>query len=441
MKRFILRAFLIVLIANASPHLLHAFDGEVHSLPNGLKVILVKEPKAPVVTFQVWYRVGSRNEVLGQTGLSHLLEHMMFKGTPTHGKGEFSRIIARNGGTENAFTSRDYTAYFENLASDRIELSIDLESDRMRNILLDPEEFRLEREVVKEERRLRTDDDPYASLIEQMFAVAFLVHTYHSPTIGWMEDLNRLTVEDARRHYDTYYRPNNATLVIVGDIEPRALMKRIRKTFGKIPKGPEPPTVPVPEPPQQGERRIVVKREAQLPLVVMGYKAPNYREEDAYALEVLATILSAGKSSRIYQSLVYEDKISLEAGGEYGAGTADPNLFYFYALAQPGHGPDVLEKGLQAVLERIRTEPVSQRELRKAKNQIEAGHIFGQDSNFYRAMLIGKAETIGAGVDFLDRYLQRIRKVTAEDIQRVARTYLREDTRTVGILIPLKPKE
>jgi len=437
MKRFFPQLLLILAIV-LPPLPSWAIKSETHTLSNGLKVILVEEHKAPVVTFQVWYKVGSRNEVQGWTGLSHLLEHMMFKGTPKYGKGEFSRIVAKNGGNENAFTGRDYTTYFQSLSRDRFNLSLELEADRMANLLMDPQEFDLEREVVKEERRLRTEDDPKSYLIEQMYAVAFLTHSYRSPVIGWMEDLNQLTPEDALRYYKTYYRPNNATVVAVGDIDPKSILSMIREYFEKIPKGPDPPTPISYEPVQKGERRIIIKREAQLPFVFLGYHAPNYKDPDAYTLKVLAVILSSGKSSRLYQSLVYDKKIALDTGGEYEAMTADPDLFYFYGMTQPGQTLEALEKGLYEVIERLKTQPVSDRELQKAKNQIEADFIFGQDSNFYQAMQIGTAETIGAGAHYLESYVDNIRKVTPQDVMRVAQKYLQEDNRTVGILVPLK---
>lgn len=405
-------------------------------LPNGLKVILLEEHKAPVVTFQVWYKVGSRNEITGKTGLSHLLEHMMFKGTPKYGKGEFSRIVAKNGGTENAFTGNDYTAYFENFASDRIELSLELESDRMQNLIIDPKEFQLEAEVVKEERRTRTDDDPYSFLIEKLYAIAFLVHPYHAPVIGWMSDLDHLTRDDAFDYYKRYYQPNNATIVVVGDFDTKALLPKIKTAFEKIPKGPAPPKYIPPEPPQLGERRTVVKREAQLPFVFTTFHTPNYKSPDTYALTVLANILSSGKSSRLYRGLVYQQQIALDAGGHYDGLTADPELFYVYATARPQVSPEEIEEALTDEISRLQTEPVSNQELQKAKNQIEAEFILGSDSNFYRAMRIGTAETVGAGHEYVTRFVDNIRKVTAQDVLRVARKYLVEDQRSVGTLLP-----
>jgi zinc protease len=414
---------------------------EKFTLKNGLDVLLLEDHKAPVVTFQVWYAVGSRNEQAGKTGLSHMTEHMMFKGTKKVPKGEFSKIVARNGGTENAFTGKDYTAYFENFSSDRIDLSLRLESDRMVNLLMDPKEFLLERDVVAEERRMRTDDDPNAVVVEGLYAQAFMEHPYHSPVIGWMNDIQNYSRDDAYRHYKTYYIPNNARIVVVGDFDAAALRKKIRRAFGSIPRGPEPPKVTGAEPPQRGERRFLIKKEAQLPFVFAGYRAPNFKSPDAYALDVLANILSSGKSSRIYKSIVYEKKIALDAGGFYDPGDADPDLFYIYGVVKPGHTADEVERALIGEIEKIQKDLVAKEELEKAKNQVEASYIYGQDSNFNRAMQIGLYETIGAGAEYYLQYADNIRKVTAEDVRRVARTYLVQDARTVGILVPQPPEE
>lgn len=418
----------------------HAAKIEETTLPNGLKVILQEEHKAPVVTFQVWYRVGSRNEVTGKTGLSHLTEHMMFKGTKKFGKGEFSRIVAKNGGTENAFTGNDYTAYFENFASDRIGLSLELEPDRMQNLLVDPKEFNLERDVVKEERRMRTDDDPYSFLIENLYAIAFMAHPYHNPVIGWMTDLDNLTRQDLYDHYKRYYVPGNATVVVVGDFDLKTLLPKIEKAFGAIPKAPEPPEVKIVEPPQRGERRTIVRREAQLPFVFIGYPTPNFKSPDVYPLSVLANILSSGKSSRLYRSLVYDQQVALDAGGHYDGLSADPELFYLYGMARPGKTPEEVEIALDAEMERIKSRPVSHTELMKAKNQVEAAFIMGQDSNFFQAMQLGTAETVGAGTKYVERFVENIRAVKAADVQRVAKDYLIADHRNVGVLLPLPPE-
>ncbi|MFO0706824.1 MAG: pitrilysin family protein [Nitrospira sp.] len=418
----------------------YAADPHEYVLSNGMKVLLVEVPKAPVATVQVWYKVGSRNEVMGRAGLSHMLEHMMFKGTAKYPKGSFSRLIRKNGGVDNAFTSQDFTAYFENLAADRVELALEMEADRMQGLLLDNGEFQTEREVVKEERRLRNEDDPQGALVEALFAQAFQSHPYHWPIIGWFADLDAMSLDDLQRHYDTYYSPNNATLIVVGDIKADALLPTIKHLFEPIPKGPTPkPTLAV-EPEQRGERRFLLKREAQVPFVMMGFRVPNYSSDDSYALDILESILSHGKSSRLYQSLVYEQKNSLAVGAEYSLIQTDPGLFYFYSLVSPGAKVETVEEALQREIVRLQNDPPTEVELQRAKNQVEATHVFEQDSNFRHAMLLGEFESIGAGWRRTDQFLDRIRSVTAKDVQRVAKQYLTQDNRTVGILIPQVPK-
>ncbi len=406
-------------------------------LPNGLKVLLKEEHKSPVVTFQVWYKVGSRNERLGTTGMSHLLEHMMFKGTKKYGPKTFSQTVQRNGGNDNAFTGKDYTAYFETFAADRIAISLDLESDRMQNLLIDPKEFEPERKVVMEERRMRTDDDPTTTMVEQMTAEAFIAHPYEWPVIGWMADIGNITRDDLYNHYRMYYAPNNATIVVVGDFDARTLLPQIEKYFGKIPRGPAAPRIAAIEPKQLGERRIIVKKQAELPAVFAGYHTPDLKHPDSYALEVLQGVLSSGKSSRLYKSLVYEKQVALYAGGDYDNIANDPNLFYLYAGVMPGKTTVEVEKALYEEIEKLKNAPVTDDELQKAKNQIEASFIMGQDSVFYQAMLLGQYETV-ATWKLLDTYVASIRAVTKEDVQRVAKEYFSEDNRTVGILVPIK---
>jgi zinc protease len=409
-------------------------------LPNGLKVILVEDHKAPLITFQVWYRVGSRNEPWGKTGLSHVLEHMMFKGTEKVGPEEFSKIVQENGGNLNAFTSYDYTAYFENLSADRVKVAIDLESDRMQNLVLRQEDFRTERMVVMEERRLRTEDNPQAYLFEQLMATAFQIHPYRWPIIGWMEDLQRLTLDDLKDYYRRYYSPANAFLVVVGDFKKEDLVSVIEKSFGSVPKGVLPEQEVGGEPTQIGERRIFVKKEAQLPSLVVGYHVPNLKNPDSYVLEVVASILSSGKSSRLYRSLVEEKRLVLSADADHSLLSRDPGLFYLSAEPLPGKEVSEVEKALDQEVERLQKEPVGDGELEKAKNQLEASFIFGQDSIFSQAMLLARHE-IALGWRAMEDYLPSVRSVTKEDVRRVAARYLTQDNRTVGILIPLPPKE
>ncbi len=409
-------------------------------LPNGLKVLLLENHKAPLVTFQVWYRVGSRNEAWGKTGLSHMLEHMMFKGTEKVGPEEFSRIVQENGGNDNAFTSHDYTAYFENISADRVQVPIDLESDRMQNLLLREQDFRTERMVVMEERRLRTEDNPQANLQEHMEATAFLTSPYHWPTIGWKEDIERFTLDDLKNYYRIYYNPVNAILVVVGDFKREEFLPKLEKAFGSIPKGTAPNQEKDVDPKQTGERRVFIKKEAQLPYIVMGYHVPNLREPDSYALEVIATLLSAGKSSRLYQGLVREKRLVLNVDADHSLVSRDPSLFYFSAELLPGKEVAEVEKALDQEVERLKKELVGAQELEKAKNQIEAFFIFSQDSLFYQALLLAQHE-IASTWKAIDDYLPSIRKVSPEEIQRVAKEYLTPENRTVGILIPLPPKE
>ena len=436
MKKFILALLMIVTVSASA--FAAGWDGvKEYTLDNGLKILLMEEHKAPVATFQIWYRVGSRNESPGNTGMSHLLEHMMFKGTKKYGPKTFSQTVQRNGGNDNAFTSKEYTAYFETFSSDRIWLSLDMESDRMRGILLDPKEFNSERDVVKEERRLNHEDDPESALYEKMMEVAFLNHPYRIPTIGWMDDLTNMKVEDLKVHYDTHYVPNNATIVVVGDFDSEKMLREIKKQFGSIPKGAEPRKVTIEEPLQKGERRLFLKKEAELPVLIAGYHVPALTHKDSYPLSVLELVLSAGKSSRLYKSLVYEKQMALYAGGDYSMVSTDPSMFYIYAASMPGKPVEEVEKAIYAEIDKFKTEPVTEKELTKAKNQIEASFIMGQDSNFNRAMLLGQYETV-ASWKLLDKYVVEMRKVTAEDVMRVAKQYFSEDNRTVGILVPVK---
>jgi zinc protease len=410
------------------------------TLPNGLKVILHEQHRVPLVTFQVWYRVGSRNEAWGNTGLSHMLEHMMFKGTPQVGPEAFSRIIQEHGGEDNAFTSRDFTAYFEELSAAAVPVAIELEADRMQHLVLRDEDFHTERLVVMEERRLRTDDNPQAALLEQLEATAYQTSPYHWPIIGWMEDLARLTVADLETHYHTYYHPANAFIVAVGDFQVADLLPRIEQAFGVHPSGTAPDQQKNIDPPQSGERRLILKRVAQLPSLVMGYHVPNLREPDSYVLEVIAAILSQGQSSRLYHSLVRDKRLAFEANADYSLLSRDPGLFFLSATPLPGKDASEVEQAIDQALARLQGEPVSARELDKAKHQLEAAFVMGQDSLFAQAMLLAQYE-IAHSWRAIDDYLPAIRRVSAADIQRVASRYLIPDNRTVGVLMPLPPQE
>ncbi len=408
-------------------------DEEV--LSNGLKIIALKDPNAPLAVFQIWYHAGSINEQVGKTGLSHLLEHMMFKGTHQHK--DFSRTIKRAGGIDNAGTSRDYAFYFQKLSPEKLHLSIKLEADRMRNLIMDSDEVESERKVVMEERRLRYEDSPQSLLQEEVVATAFKNHPYRWPVIGWMSDLKNLTRDDLYNYYRRYYVPNNAFIVVAGDIDIEDVLHMIKDEFGHIPSGEDVKMGEFNEPPQSGEKRVYLKKEAELPYILIAYRTPNIFNEDSYAIDVLAYILSDGRTSRLYKSLIDEKQIALSAGAEYSNLQKYPFLFYIDGTPLPGRDIKELEMALYEEIEKIKKEAPTEREIQKVKNRIEAEFIMSQDSIFYQARLIGIFEVLGDW-RLKDKYLEGIRQVTPQDVQKVARKYLTEDNRTVGILIPLE---
>ena len=426
-----------ILVLAIHPSTVSAAPVQEFVLDNGLKVLLLEDHKSPSVTFQVWYRVGGRNEKDGKSGLAHFLEHMMFKGTPSTGPEEYSRIIAKNGGRSNAFTSSDMTVYFATMSREKIGVELELEADRMANALLGEKYFAAEKKVIQEERRLRTDDNPASALSEVASAVAFIVHPYRRPIVGWMEDIENLSRQDLADFYKLYYEPNNAFIVMVGDFSSAEVIEKIRAAFGKIPRGPEPPKVNVEEPEQRGERRVILKKEAELPFTLMFYHAPNLKSPDSFALDVLSVVLAGGRSSRLYHDLVYEKRMARSVDADYSAVSVDPMGFSITAQLLPGIEPAKLEREVEHGLDEVKARLITERELQKAKNQIEAAFVFAQDSIFGQAMKIGYYEITG-GWRQMDDYLNGIRKVTRDDIRRVARQYLNTDTRTVGTLIPTK---
>ncbi len=412
-----------------------------YKLDNGLKLIVREDHRAPVVISQVWYKIGSNYEHDGITGVSHALEHMMFKGTKMHPAGEFSRIIAENGGSENAFTGRDYTAYFQELEKSRLPVSFELEADRMRNLLLPPAEFAKEIKVVMEERRLRTEDDPQSLTYEQFLATAFLSSPNRIPVIGWMDDLKNLRVTDVRDWYQLWYAPNNATLVVVGDVQPDAVYALAKRYFGPLKAETLPPIKPRTEIPQTGERRIIVKVPAQLPYLIMGYKTPVLRTVsepwEAYALDVLSGILDGGQSARLPSRLVRGAQVAAEVDAGYDLYDRLDNLFLLDGTPSQGHSVADLEKALRAEVQQLRETPVSSAELERVKAQVVANAVYQRDSIFYQAMQIGRVETVGLDWHVVDEYPDRIRAVTAAQVQQVAKKYLIDDHLTVAELVPL----
>jgi len=411
-----------------------------YELDNGMKLVVREDHRAPVVVSQVWYRIGASYEHGGISGVSHVLEHMMFKGTKSLKPGEFSEIIAKNGGKENAFTSKDYTAYFQRISSDRLELFLKLEADRMRNLVFLEEEFKKEVEVVKEERRWRVDNKPKSKLFEQFNATAFMNSPARIPTIGWMTDLDNLTMQDAKDWYQRWYAPNNATLVIVGDVDADEVYELTKKYFGQH----KPMDIKVAkarkEIPQIGLREITLLDKVSSPYLLMGYKVPALNTIDdkkiPYVLDVIGGILDGGNSARFAKHLLREDSLAVSVGTSYDLYERIEGLFLFAGTPTPNTTIDQLQKGIVKQLDRLKTEKVSQKELDKVIAQVVANKIYDRDSMFNIGMQIGTLESVGLPWKALDSYEQNIKKVTAEDILNVAKVYFVEEQLTVGKLLP-----
>jgi len=416
-----------------------------YTLSTGMKVLVIENHRAPVVVSQIWYKIGASYEHDGITGISHVLEHMMFKGTEKYPAGEFSEIIAANGGEENAFTGQDYTAYFQKIANDRLELCLEMEADRMRNLVFEEKEFLKEIEVVKEERRLRTDDKPAALTYERFKAVAYTNSPYRRPIIGWMEDLETLTVDDAREWYETWYAPNNATLVVAGDVVAEEVFQLAKQYFGQLPSSIIPTLKPRREAKQYGIQRVTVEVPAKIPYLVMGYKAPvlsrseegRKNEWEVYALEVLAGVLDGGSSARLSDNLVRGQQIASSASASYGMSARHETLFILSAVPNDGVAIEVLEFALREEVSTIRTQLPDEEELDRVKAQVVAAQVYQQDSTFYQAMEVGMLDTIGLPWQVKDEYVDKILAVTALQVQQVANKYLTDDRLTVAILEPL----
>jgi zinc protease len=412
-----------------------------YRLDNGLKVIVKEDHRAPVAVTQVWYKVGSSYEPDGITGISHALEHMMFKGTASLGPGEFSKTISALGGNDNAFTSRDYTAYFETLSVDHLDKAFELEADRMRNLVLDADEFANEIAVVREERRLRTEDKPSGKVYEQFNAVAWRSSPYQNPVIGWMNDLEQMTIDDLAAWYKRWYAPNNATLVVVGDVQPEAVLSLAKRHFGPLEGSeidmPKPPA----EPKQSGETRVEVRVPARQPYVLMGYKTPIVGQAqepwEPYALYVLSNVLDGGNSARLARELVRGKAIAASAGAQYDTYGRLPGMFLLSGTPTDQHTVADVEQALRAAVAQLREELVDPSELRRIVTQAIAGKVFQADSLFYQAMEIGVLETIGLDWRLIEGEIDAIRAVTPEQVRSVAQRYLHDDNLTVATLDPL----
>jgi len=441
-------SFLFIgLIFTALLNVVIAEESKVHekTLENGMKILVKQDKRAPVAVIQVWYKIGTSYEHEGITGLSHALEHMMFKGTKKHASGEFEKMVSAIGARNNAFTSQDYTAYYEVLASDKLEDAMEIEADRMRNLVFDPEEFKKEIEVVKEERRWRTDDKPSSLMREQFNAVAFLNSPYRAPVIGWMVDLEGMKVEDAIDWYKKWYTPNNATLVVVGDVEPEKIFAMAEKYFGIHKSNLLPVVKARTEVEQKGLRHITLRLPAKLANLRMGFKTPGMisakqgkvSKWEPYALEVLANILDGGSSARFAKHLIRGKEIAAGAGaGYYGYGRL-PNMLVITGVPAKGIKTEVLKDALLEEVDILKKELVSEAELKRVKAQVISGEVFERDSIQHMATLLGSLESVGLGHQYMNEYVSGVLAVTAQQIQEVAKKYLIEDHLTVGELIPL----
>ena len=432
--KFILVYFLLSTLSLASVH--------EKTLDNGLKVVVKEDHRAPVATAQVWYKVGSADEYGGVTGVSHVLEHMMFKGTPKYPNGQFSEILAKAGARDNAFTSRDYTGYYQLFDVSKLEISFELESDRMAHLNLDPKEFLKELEVVKEERRLRTEDNPNNLTYEQLNATAFTASSYRQPIIGWMNDLDNMEVEDLHDWYEAWYSPSNATLVVVGDVNADEVFELAEKYYGVNPKRAVKMPKPRQEPKQDGERRDEVKAVAKRPYILIGYKAPSLKtvedEREAYALHILAGILDGGRSSRLSKNLVREQEIAASAGAGYSLYSERSNLFLFDGTPNADNSIEDLEQAIYQEITKLKTDLVTPEELDRVKAQVIASEIYQQDSIQSQASTIGALESVGLGWQTMETYAEKVQKVTAQEVLEVAKKYLIDDTKTVAVLTPVE---
>jgi zinc protease len=411
------------------------FPVQEHALPNGLQIRLLPDRGLPIATLYSFFRVGSRNERPGITGISHLFEHMMFNGSKKYGPKEFDRRLESAGGTSNAYTSTDVTAYYEDFAAEALPLVLDLESDRMASLTIDDDSLAREREVVKEERRFRTDNDLDGMMDEALAALAFQAHPYRWPVVGWMSDLNRITRQDCERYFRTYYAPNNCTLLLVGDFNPDQALRKIEKLYGRIPRGEPLPDLASEEPPQKGERRAVIHYPAQAPALLAGFRAPHGRDPDSMVLDLIEAALSYGEGARLKRALVYEQELCVDANVYFGW-RMDQGLFHISLKLNPGVAPARAESALWAELEHLREQPLGEAELQRAKNFVRAGLLRSLQTANGRAHTLGQMEvmlgTWRAFLDLPDRY----QAVTPADVQRVARKTFAPHRRNLVTLVP-----
>jgi zinc protease len=416
---------------------------ERFTLANGLTLFVLPDHRLPIVSLQIHYKVGSRHELPGITGISHLFEHLMFRGTDTLGPEEFSRTLQAKGGEINAFTTRDHTSYFENLPTEHLELGLQLEADRLLHLQLDDDTFQPERQVVISERKLRAVDSPFGLLEEQLFATAYTQHPYNWPVVGWDQDLHRMTLEDCLAYYRSHYHPGKITVVIAGDVEPEKARELVDQYFGQIPAPAAAPEPAVVEPPQRGERRAIVKKVSQVEALFAGFHIVGLGHPDLYPLSLLASILSGGRASRFQQEFVRVGKaIALEVElAPLPFSAQDPDLLVIAAVAAPGKPLPELEQELWALLDRLRQDGVTPAELARAQKLLRSQAVRSLSHNFFRGLLVGLFHLKTGDAALANRILSSLEAVTTDDILRVARTYLREDNRTVAVLQPVTPED
>jgi zinc protease len=406
------------------------------TLPNGLRLILLEDHSTPIVHVEVWYHVGSKDERPGRTGFAHLFEHMMFKGSKNVSPEQHTSFVSSVGGQGNAYTTEDVTVFWETVPSHYLPLALWLEADRMATLRIDKDTFSRERDVVKEERRMRVENQPYGRLPEIVYSQAFSVHPYKHTTIGSMADLEAASVDDVREFYRTYYVPANATVALVGDFDPAQAIDFAAKYLGRVPASDRQVPRDIPsEPPPKGPRRVTLEESYPLPVVVVAHHVTFDGHPDSYPLHVASKILSDGQSSRIYRKLVYERGLALAA---FGGGNIleHPNLFFAVAIVQPGHTPQEAEKALSEELDRLRNEPVSEAELQRAKNQFARDYIVGRETDQQKASSLAHAAVIHNDVSTADGEFDIFMNLKAADIQRVARTYFTPESRLVITILP-----
>ena len=414
-------------------------------LSNGLKLIVREDHRAPTVAHMVWYRAGSMDEVNGKTGVAHVLEHMMFKGTDKVKAGEFSRLVAAVGGRENAFTSRDYTAYFQQVEKSKLDEVIRLEADRMSNLNFDDAEFLKEIQVVMEERRLRTEDNPSSLLNESLMATAYMSSPYRHPIVGWMNDLQNMTAADAREWYRNWYKPNNATVVIAGDVDAIQVLNAIEKYYGAIAAQPLPVRKPQVEPPQKGIKRVHVKAPADSAQLAMAWKVPrlepgNLDNPEPYALELLTAVLDGYDNARLNRLLVKQEKVVNDVGVGYDMVSRGPELFLISTTMAKGKTVDQAQESIRKALDEIKQKGVLDSELKRIKVRILSEQIYKRDSIFGQAMEIGSTEMAGFSWRDIDYMLEKMQTITPEQVQAVAKKYLVDEGLTIAVLDPQSRK-